>query len=77
MSVAAPDAPPIARTGPIVDRSPRFGYALAAVAAAMWALNGSFARLLIDDGVSPFHLSEMRSAVSFALLGGWLAFTHR
>src|SRR5215213_1211615 len=77
MSIAAPDAPPIARAAPIVHRSPRFGYALAAIAAAMWALNGSFARLLIDDGVSPFHLSEMRSAVSFVLLGGWLAVTNR
>ena len=77
MSVAAPDAPPIARSGAAVRRSPRFGYALAAIAACMWALNGSFARLLIDDGVSPFHLSEMRSAVSFVLLAGWLAIANR
>src|SRR3954468_16911308 len=79
MSVAAPDAPPLAgshRVRPVV-RSPRFGYALTAVAASMWALNGSFARLLIDDGVSPFHLSEMRSALSFVLLGGWLAIARR
>jgi drug/metabolite transporter (DMT)-like permease len=77
VSVAAPDAPPIARGGTAPAPSPRFGYALAAIAAAMWALNGSFARLLIDDGVSPFHLSEMRSAVSFALLAGWLAIANR
>jgi drug/metabolite transporter (DMT)-like permease len=78
VSVAAPDAPPIvgAETD-AVRRSPRFGYVLAAVAAAMWALNGSFARLLIDDGVSPFHLSEMRSALSFVLLAGWLAIANR
>jgi drug/metabolite transporter (DMT)-like permease len=77
MSVAAPDAPPIARSRTAPSPSPRFGYALAAIAAAMWALNGSFARLLIDDGVSPFHLSEMRSAVSFVLLAGWLAVVNR
>jgi drug/metabolite transporter (DMT)-like permease len=76
VSVAAPDAPPLEVT-PALDRSPRFGYVLAAVAASMWALNGSFARLLIDDGVSPFHLSEMRSALSFVLLAGWLAITRR
>jgi drug/metabolite transporter (DMT)-like permease len=76
VSVAAPDAPPLEVT-PALDRSPRFGYVLAAVAASMWALNGSFARLLIDDGVSPFHLSEMRSALSFVLLAGWLVITRR
>jgi drug/metabolite transporter (DMT)-like permease len=78
VSVAAPDAPPVEASGlPAVERSPRFGYALAAIAASMWAFNGSLARLLIDDGVSPFHLSEMRSALSFVLLAGWLALTNR
>ena len=77
MSVSAPDAPPIGAARPALKRSPRFGYALAAIAAAMWAFNGSLARLLIDDGVSPLHLSEMRSALSFALLAGWLAIANR
>jgi drug/metabolite transporter (DMT)-like permease len=49
-------------------RSPRLGYLLAASAATMWALNGSLARFLLDDGVSAPHLSEMRSAVSWLLL---------
>ena len=48
------------------ERHPARGYALAAAAAAMWALNGSMARYLLDDGVGPFALSEMRS------LGSWL-----
>jgi drug/metabolite transporter (DMT)-like permease len=48
------------------ERHPARGYALAATAAAMWALNGSMARYLLDDGVGPFELSEMRS------LGSWL-----
>ncbi len=48
------------------ERRPPRGYALAAAAAAMWALNGSMARYLLDDGVSPFELSQMRS------LGSWL-----
>jgi len=74
VSVASPSAPPVADGAPrpLHERSPRLGYALAAVAATMWAVNGSLARLLIDDGVSPFHLSEMRSALSFALLAVWL-----
>src|SRR3712207_7598242 len=34
----------------------------------MWALNGSLARFLLDDGVSAPHLSELRSAISCLLL---------
>ena len=48
------------------QRQPARGYALAAAAAAMWALNGSLARYLLDDGIDPFELSELRS------LGSWL-----
>lgn len=48
--------------------SPRLGYALAAAAAAMWALNGSLARFLLDDGVSALALAQMRSFVSLVLL---------
>lgn len=48
--------------------NPRLGYVLAAAAAAMWAVNGSISRLLLDDGISAFHLSQMRSTLSFAFL---------
>lgn len=47
-------------------RSPARGYALASAAAAMWALNGSLSRYLLDDGVSAPRLSQLRS------LGSWL-----
>jgi drug/metabolite transporter (DMT)-like permease len=47
-------------------RHPARGYALAAAGATMWALNGNMARYLLDDGVSAFRLSELRS------LGSWL-----
>ena len=53
-------------SAPQRERHPARGYALAATAAAMWALNGSMARYLLDDGVGPFELSELRS------LGSWL-----
>jgi drug/metabolite transporter (DMT)-like permease len=56
---------------------PRRGYALAAVAAAMFAVNGILARFLLDDGISPTHLSQMRSTISFALLAGGLAVVDR
>jgi drug/metabolite transporter (DMT)-like permease len=39
----------------------------------MWAVNGSLARLLLDDGVSAFHLSQMRSTLSFLCLFAYLA----
>jgi drug/metabolite transporter (DMT)-like permease len=52
---------------------PGLGYALTALAAALFALNGPLARNLFDDGVSPTHLSEMRSAIAWLLLAGGLA----
>lgn len=54
-------------------RSPRLGYALAAVAATMWAVNGSLAKLVLDADVEPLHLSQIRATVSFLLLLAFLA----
>ena len=56
-----------------VSRSPRLGYALAAIAATMWAVNGSLARLVLDEGVGALHLSQIRATVSFLLLLAFLA----
>jgi drug/metabolite transporter (DMT)-like permease len=53
--------------------NPRLGYALTAISAACSALNGSLARYLLDDGMSAARLSQLRSAVAFALLLGGLA----
>jgi drug/metabolite transporter (DMT)-like permease len=58
-------------------RRPRLGYLLAAVAAAMFAVNGSIAKLLIEDGVSPAHLSQLRVTVAFVMLGGALLLVDR
>jgi drug/metabolite transporter (DMT)-like permease len=58
-------------------RRPRLGYLLAAVAAGMFAVNGSIARFLLDDGVSAAHLSQLRVTISFVLLGGVLALVDR
>ena len=58
-------------------RRPRLGYLLAAVAALMFAVNGSIAKFLLDDGVSAAHLSQLRVTVSFALLAGALALVDR
>jgi drug/metabolite transporter (DMT)-like permease len=48
-------------------RSTRLGYLLAA-AAAMWALNGSLVRYLLDDGVSALRLAQLRTGLSWLFL---------
>jgi drug/metabolite transporter (DMT)-like permease len=57
------------------QRSPRLGYALAATAATLWALNGSLARFLLDDHISAARLSELRSVSAFVILAAALAAT--
>ena len=49
-------------------RSPQLGYALAATAATLWALNGSLARFLLDDHMPPARLAELRSVLTFAAI---------
>jgi len=46
----------------------RLGYLLAAAAATMFAVNGSLARYLLDDGISATSLSQVRVTVAFVLL---------
>jgi drug/metabolite transporter (DMT)-like permease len=49
-------------------RSPKLGYALAATAATLWALNGSLATFLLDDRMPAARLAELRVVCSFAIL---------
>lgn len=53
---------------PTARRSPQLGYALAATAAALWALNGSLARFLLQDHMPPARLAELRSLGTFVPL---------
>jgi drug/metabolite transporter (DMT)-like permease len=48
------------------SRRPSRGYLLAATGAALFSLNGIWARYLLDDGVDAARLSQLRSA------GAWL-----
>lgn len=57
------------------QRRPRLGYLLAATAASLWALNGSLARFLLDDGVGALRLAQLRSLVTFLVLAAVLAVT--
>jgi drug/metabolite transporter (DMT)-like permease len=61
----------------LTHRSAARGYALAISAAALWALNGSLSIYLLDDGVEPAHLSELRSAGAALILFAVLAATNR
>jgi drug/metabolite transporter (DMT)-like permease len=56
-------------------RSPKLGYALAATAATLWALNGSLARFLLNDHMPPARLAELRSVGTFAILAVAVALT--
>lgn len=57
------------------ERHPARGYLLAATAAAMFSLNGSMARYLLDDGVDAARLSQLRSAGACLILLAVLAAT--
>ena len=59
------------------DRQVARGYALVVAAAAMFGLNGSMARSLIDDGISALRLAQLRSIGSLVILLGVLAVARR
>jgi drug/metabolite transporter (DMT)-like permease len=53
---------------PVRTRSHRRGYVLAVAAAALWGLNGSMARFLLDDGMPAVRMAELRAVVTMAVL---------
>jgi drug/metabolite transporter (DMT)-like permease len=53
------------------------GYLLAALAAACWALNASISRGLLDDGMAPLRLAQLRATGALALLLAALALARR
>jgi drug/metabolite transporter (DMT)-like permease len=59
----------------VPTRNPKLGYALAATAATLWALNGSLARFLLNDHMPPARLAELRSVCTFAALAAALVLT--
>jgi drug/metabolite transporter (DMT)-like permease len=61
----------------VIERSPRLGYALTALAATLFAVSGVMARVLLDDGVTAWRLTELRSVLAFVLLIAYLAVTNR
>ena len=55
------------------NHNPKLGYALAATAATLWALNGSIGRFLLDDHMSAARLAELRALSTFVVLAVALA----
>jgi drug/metabolite transporter (DMT)-like permease len=67
----------VAEQAPPRERHPARGYVLVTAAAAMWGLNGSMARYLLDDGVDALRLSQLRSFGAWLLLLVLLLATRR
>jgi drug/metabolite transporter (DMT)-like permease len=61
--VRIPSAPPNASSR---------GYACVALAAVLWASNGSAAKFLFSEGVSPFQLVQLRLTIAAVTLFVWL-----
>lgn len=43
-------------------RRPLLGYAMVVAAASLWGVNGTFLKVAIQSGLSPYRLAEIRSA---------------
>ena len=50
---------------PAAHRRPRVGYALAAGAAALWAVNGTVSKVILAGGLSSLRLAEVRTTGAF------------
>ena len=56
-------------TAPARDRHPRIGYLCVVAAAALFAVNGTVSKVILDTGVSSLRLTELRCAGALAGLG--------
>ena len=70
--------PPAGDTSRTVDSViPRRGYCYAAMAAVLWAISGSSAKFLFQEGITPYQLVQMRVTLAAALLFVWMLFRSR
>ena len=53
------------RTMPGVERRPRLGYAMTLVAASLFAVNGTVAKVILSSGITPLRLTELRATFAF------------
>lgn len=67
-------APPVAPPDGII---PRRGYVYVALAAVMWAVSGTSAKYLFQNGMTPLQLVQLRVTLGVLFLVVWLALRHR
>ena len=65
---------PVATTGPDRVRHPARGYVYLVVAAALFAVNGTVSKVILDTGVTAMRLTELRCAGAMVGLGLLLLF---
>ena len=53
------------RTVPAAERRPRLGYAMTLVAASLFAVNGTVAKVILSSGITPLRLTELRATFGF------------
>jgi drug/metabolite transporter (DMT)-like permease len=58
-------------------RQARTGYLYVALAAVLFAISGTSAKFLFNDGVTAFQLIQMRTTLAFVGLLIWLGLRHR
>jgi drug/metabolite transporter, DME family len=59
--------------GSFVSGSGRFGYLYVAMSAVLFAATGTASKFLFHQGVTPYQLVQVRTAIASAVLLAWLA----
>ena len=67
--------PIFAAPEPADDRRPLLGYAMVAVAATLFAINGAVSKVILESGLSTERLSQVRVTGSLVVLAAGLAAT--
>src|ERR1700730_3683659 len=61
----------------MVQPRPGLGYAMVAIAAVLFAVNGTVSKVILGSGISSLRLTEARSLGAFLGLAGILLVTRR
>jgi drug/metabolite transporter (DMT)-like permease len=64
-------------SGTIDSIIPRQGYLYVAMAAVLWAISGTSAKFLFQEGITPYQLVQMRVTLAAALLFAWMLLRRR
>ena len=59
------------------EKNAKLGYSLYLIAATCWALNGTIAKVILQEVGDPIRVSQFRATVTALLLFGFVALTNR